>query len=100
MTTAAIVGVGERGQRLVKSVQGKSERIRFAAVARTPEKARAFAGEREPPCILCGSALGESVSSNASGHGRALPQILSVDYFHRHSLEIEIVEQTHVDAHF
>ena len=47
MITAAIIGVGEWGQRLVRSVQGKSERIRFvAAVARTPEKARAFAGEQ------------------------------------------------------
>jgi len=45
--TAAIVGAGEWGQRLVKSVQGKSERIRFtAAVARTPDKVRGFADEQ------------------------------------------------------
>lgn len=44
MITAAIVGLGRWGQRLVESVQGKSKLIRFAeAVTRTPAKAEAFA---------------------------------------------------------
>jgi len=41
---AAIVGLGRWGQNLVECVQGKSEKLRFTAgVARTKEKARAFA---------------------------------------------------------
>jgi len=42
--SAAIVGLGRWGQNLVECVQGKSEKLRFTAgVARTKEKARAFA---------------------------------------------------------
>jgi predicted dehydrogenase len=41
---AAIVGLGRWGQNLVECVHGKSEKLRFTAgVARTKEKARAFA---------------------------------------------------------
>jgi predicted dehydrogenase len=41
---AAIVGLGRWGQNLVECVQGKSEKLRFTTgVARTREKARAFA---------------------------------------------------------
>ena len=44
MISAAIVGLGRWGQNLVECVQGKSEKLRFTAgVARTKEKARAFA---------------------------------------------------------
>lgn len=44
MINAAIIGLGAFGQRLVSSVQGKSEKIRFvAAMTRTPSKAEAFA---------------------------------------------------------
>ena len=44
MISAAIVGLGRWGQNLVECVQGKSERLRFTTgVARTKEKARAFA---------------------------------------------------------
>ncbi len=44
MIKAALVGTGDWGQRLVTSVQGKSELIRFtAAVTRTPAKAAGFA---------------------------------------------------------
>lgn len=46
MINAALVGAGDWGQRLVNSVQGKSELIRFSAVVtRTPAKAAAFAAE-------------------------------------------------------
>jgi predicted dehydrogenase len=44
MINAAIVGAGRWGQRLVKSVQGKSGDMQFvAAVARTPSKIKEFA---------------------------------------------------------
>ncbi len=44
MINAAIVGLGRWGQNLVECVQGKSEKLRFTTgVARTREKARAFA---------------------------------------------------------
>ena len=44
MINAAIIGLGGFGQRLVSSVQGKSEKIRFVAgVTRTPSKAEDFA---------------------------------------------------------
>ena len=44
MISAAIVGLGRWGQTLVECVQGKSEKLRFTTgVARTKEKARAFA---------------------------------------------------------
>lgn len=43
MIDAAIVGLGRWGQRLVTSVQGKSERIRFVrGMVRDPEKVRDF----------------------------------------------------------
>ena len=43
MIEAAIVGLGRWGQRLVTSVQGKSDRIRFVrGMVRNPDKARAF----------------------------------------------------------
>jgi predicted dehydrogenase len=45
MLNAGIIGLGGWGRRLVDSVQGKSDRIRFvAAVTGTPTKAEAFAG--------------------------------------------------------
>jgi predicted dehydrogenase len=48
MINAAIVGLGRWGQNLVNSVQGKSETIRFTAgVLRSPEKARAYAAEKD-----------------------------------------------------
>ena len=57
MLDAAIIGRGGWGRRLVQSVQGKSERIRFtAAVVRTPEKVDPFAAEHD---IRLGSDLGE-----------------------------------------
>lgn len=44
MLNAGIIGLGAWGRRLVDSVQGKSDRIRFvAAVTGTPTKAEAFA---------------------------------------------------------
>lgn len=44
MIRAAIVGLGRWGQNLVECTQGKTDRIRFTTgVARTPDKARAFA---------------------------------------------------------
>ena len=44
MIRAAIVGLGRWGQNLVDCTQGKTAKIRFTTgVARTPEKARAFA---------------------------------------------------------
>ena len=44
MLHVGIVGLGGWGRRLVESVQGKSERIRFvAAVTGTPAKAETFA---------------------------------------------------------
>lgn len=43
---AAIVGLGEWGQKLVKAVQGKSSRIQFvAATTRSPQKVAPFAAE-------------------------------------------------------
>ena len=43
MIDAAIVGLGRWGQRLVTSVQGKSDRIRFVrGMVRNPDKAREF----------------------------------------------------------
>jgi len=50
MVRAAIIGLGSWGQRLVDSVQGTSERIRFvAAVTRTPSKAAAYAAAKGLP---------------------------------------------------
>jgi len=50
MLNAAIVGLGGWGQTLVKSVQGKSDAIRFTAgVTRTVSKAQAFADEHDFP---------------------------------------------------
>lgn len=44
MINAAIVGLGRWGQRLVTSVQGRSERIRFVrGMVRNPDKVRDFA---------------------------------------------------------
>jgi predicted dehydrogenase len=44
MIRAAIVGLGRWGQNLVECTQGKTDKLRFTAgVARTPEKAQAFA---------------------------------------------------------
>jgi len=48
MITAAIVGLGRWGQTLVRSVQGKSERLRFAtAVSRDPVRVRDFTSRHE-----------------------------------------------------
>src|SRR4030095_13557163 len=50
MIHAAIIGLGRWGQNLVNSVQGKSDVIRFVAVARrTVAKAQAYANEKEFP---------------------------------------------------
>jgi predicted dehydrogenase len=47
VVNAAIVGLGEWGQKLVRSVQGKDGNIRFvAAMAKTPAKVAAFAEEQ------------------------------------------------------
>ena len=47
MFNLAIVGLGAWGKRLVGSVQGKSESVRFvAAAARTPAKIADYAAER------------------------------------------------------
>lgn len=55
MIDAAIIGLGGWGRRLVNSVQGKSEKIRFtAAVVRRPERSADFAAERD---IALGSDL-------------------------------------------
>jgi predicted dehydrogenase len=44
MIRAAIVGLGRWGQNLVECTQGKTDKLRFTAgVARTPDKAQAFA---------------------------------------------------------
>lgn len=44
MISAAIVGLGRWGQNLVDCTQGKTDKLRFTVgVARTPDKARAFA---------------------------------------------------------
>lgn len=46
MFTLAIIGLGAWGKRIVGSVQGKSDLVRFAAAAtRTPSKAQAFADQ-------------------------------------------------------
>ena len=46
MLKAGIVGLGRWGQVLVRSVHGKSDRIRFVrAIAHTPAKAEAFGRE-------------------------------------------------------
>jgi predicted dehydrogenase len=46
MLDAAIFGLGNWGQRLVGSIQGRSDKIRvIRGVVRSPEKARAFAAE-------------------------------------------------------
>lgn len=50
MLDAAIVGLGGWGQRLVSSVQGRSDRLRFVrGVTRTPSKAMGFAAEHGFP---------------------------------------------------
>lgn len=50
MINAAIVGLGRWGQRLVTSVQGKSDRIHFVrGMVRNPDKVRAFAAEHDFP---------------------------------------------------
>lgn len=47
MFTMAIVGLGAWGRRIVDSVQGRSDAVRFAAAAtRTPSKAQDFADEK------------------------------------------------------
>lgn len=47
MLNAGIIGLGFWGRKLVASVQGKSDQIRFtAAMTRTPEKAQEFASEQ------------------------------------------------------
>jgi len=48
MINAAIVGAGDWGQRLVASVQGQSDCIRFSGVvSRTPDRIAAFAALHE-----------------------------------------------------
>jgi predicted dehydrogenase len=50
LINAAIVGTGRWGQNLVRSVQGKSDRIRFVAgVTRTVAKAQSFGAEFDVP---------------------------------------------------
>lgn len=46
MMNAALIGVGKWGQRLVRSVQGKSDKVRFTrGVTRTPARAADFAAK-------------------------------------------------------
>jgi predicted dehydrogenase len=48
MLNVAIVGLGRFGQKLVESVQGRSDRLRFvSAVVRRPEPAREFAAQHK-----------------------------------------------------
>ena len=52
MIDAAIVGLGRWGKNFVESVQGRSERIRFArGVDKAADKLREFAGRHDLP--LC-----------------------------------------------
>lgn len=47
MMNAALIGVGNWGKRLVRSVQGKSDKVRFTrGVTRTPSKAADFARDQ------------------------------------------------------
>ncbi len=83
MINAAIIGLGGWGRRLVSSVQGKSDRIRFsAAIVRTPEKVRDFANEQglalgtDLDAVLADKAIDTVVVSSAAGvhaaHGLAV----------------------------
>ena len=83
MINAAIIGLGGWGRRLVSSVQGKSDRIRFsAAVVRTPEKGQEFAAEQgldlgtDLDAVLADDAIDTVVVASAAGvhalHGLAV----------------------------
>lgn len=74
MIDAAIIGLGGWGRRLVNSVQGKSDRIRFtAAVVRRPERVSDFAAEHDISvgsdldAVLNDDAIATVVVSSAAG---------------------------------
>jgi predicted dehydrogenase len=80
---AAIIGLGGWGRKLVSSVQGKSDRIRFsAAVVRTPEKVQDFATDQgmalgtDLDAVLGDDTVDTVVVSSAAGvhasHGLAV----------------------------
>ncbi|HEX9808250.1 MAG TPA: Gfo/Idh/MocA family oxidoreductase [Alphaproteobacteria bacterium] len=65
MLDLAIIGLGGWGRRLVQSVQGKSDSVRFrAAVVARPDRSRAFAEEH-------GLALGDDIGAAVSDPGVA-----------------------------
>jgi predicted dehydrogenase len=83
MINVAIVGVGRWGQTLVASVQGKSNRLRFAtAVTRDPERSRDFLDRhglrsvRTLEAALADSDIGAVVL--ATPHSRHPDQIIAV----------------------
>jgi predicted dehydrogenase len=74
MLNVGIIGLGGWGRRLVESVQGKSDRIRFtAAVTGTPAKAEAFAAKHgfavssDLKAMLADSSVQAIVSSGPAG---------------------------------
>jgi predicted dehydrogenase len=80
---AAIVGVGWWGQKIVKAVQGRSERLRFLrAVTKEPEDARAFAAQHglelseHLPDVLSDPRIEAVVL--ATPHSLHVPQIIEV----------------------
>ena len=83
MINAAIIGLGNWGRKLVSSVQGKSNRIKFSkAVVRTPEKVENFVAEQglslgtELDSVLTDDAIDAVVVCSAAGvharHGLAV----------------------------
>lgn len=74
MINAAIIGLGGWGRRLVNSVHGKSDRIKFtAAVVRRPERVADYAGEQgialgsDLDAVLGDAAIDTVVVSSAAG---------------------------------
>src|SRR4051812_6104657 len=74
MLNVGIIGLGGWGRRLVESVQGKSDRVRFAAaVTGTPAKAEAFAGKHgfkvssDLRSMLADASIDAVVSSGPAG---------------------------------
>jgi predicted dehydrogenase len=74
MLNVGIIGLGGWGRRLVESVQGKSDRIRFtAAVTGTPAKAEAFAAKHgftvgsDLKAMLADTSVQAVVSSGPAG---------------------------------
>jgi predicted dehydrogenase len=74
MLNVGIIGLGGWGRRLVEAVQGKSDRIRFAAaVTGTPAKAEAFAGKHgfkvsgDLESMLADASIDAVISSGPAG---------------------------------